>query len=198
MIGASTHPVGPLLMWLGWDRVERVCREGSGHHRLDPQGEPYCQDTAVMLCKTAGGALLKIRDDMVSSRPGCSTNWVLQGTRGSFDSGRGGFYELDVMRVWAEELRPEHKWLTLADVADEYLPEAWRVADAEARGGHGGSDYFVMSDFVVMVAGERPNPIDVHRALDMKLPCLISQQSIHEDARWLEVPDSRDWQVRES
>jgi len=192
----GTHPLGPLLMWLGWDRAVRVCCEGSGHHHLDPRGEPYRQDTAVMLCKTAGGALLKIRDDMISDRPGCSNNWVLQGTRGTFDSDRYGFYELDVMRVWAEELREEHKWLTLAEVADEFMPEGWRrIADAEEKGGHGGSDFFVVGDFVAMVRGERPNPIDVHRAMDMTLPGLVSQQSIQEDGRWLDVPDSRDWQV---
>jgi predicted dehydrogenase len=195
----GTHALGPLLQWIDWDRVVRVCCEGSGHHHLDPRGEPYCQDTSVMLCATAGGALLKIRQDMVSNRPGCSNNWVLQGTSGTFDSDRCGLYELDVMRVWAEDLCEEHKWMTLADIADQYLPEAWRrVADADQKSGHGGSDYFVVSDFVAAVSGDRPNPIDVHRAMDMTLPGLVSQQSILEDGRWMDVPDSRDWQESES
>ncbi len=29
--------------------------------------------------------------------------------------------------------------------------------------------------------------------MDMTLPGLISQQSILEDGRWLDVPESRDW-----
>jgi len=44
-----------------------------------------------------------------------------------------------------------------------------------------------------MVQGKCPNPIDIHAAMDMTLPGLISQQSIKEDGRWIDVPDSREW-----
>jgi len=50
----------------------------------------------------------------------------------------------------------------------------------------------VVSDFVATVRGEQPDPIDVDRAIDMTLPGLVSQRSIHEDGRWMAVPDSRD------
>ena len=34
-----THSLGPILQWLGDDRVARVCCEGSGHHYRDPRGD---------------------------------------------------------------------------------------------------------------------------------------------------------------
>ena len=43
-----------------------------------------------MLCKTAKGALIKIRVDMLSDRPHAMNNHQLQGTDGAYESGRGG------------------------------------------------------------------------------------------------------------
>ena len=34
---------------------------------------------------------------------------------------------------------------------------------------------------------------DVHRAMDLTLPGLLSEASAEEQSRWVEVPDSRDW-----
>ncbi|NLL84511.1 MAG: hypothetical protein GX230_09785 [Lentisphaerae bacterium] len=59
--------------------------------------------------------------------------------------------------------------------------------------GHGGGDYFEVLDFVDAVKGNRPCPIDIDAAMDMTLPGLISQQSILETGRWIDVPDSRNW-----
>jgi carbonic anhydrase/acetyltransferase-like protein (isoleucine patch superfamily) len=62
--------------------------------------------------------------------------------------------------------------------------------------GHDGleiGDFFELLDFVDAIEGRRPNPIGIHEALDMTLPGLVSQQSITEGGRWIEVPDSRTW-----
>lgn len=34
---------------------------------------------------------------------------------------------------------------------------------------------------------------DVHRAMDLTLPGLLSEVSAEEKSRWVEVPNSRDW-----
>jgi len=39
---------------------------------------------------------------------------------------------------------------------------------------------------------------DVHRAMDLTLPGLLSEVSAEEESRWVEVPDSRDWVRRRS
>ena len=70
----------------------------------------------------------------------------------------------------------------------------WREeAETAAKSGHGGSDYFVLKDFIAAICGEKPVPIGIHEAMDMTLPGLVSQKSISEGGRWLDVPDSREW-----
>jgi predicted dehydrogenase len=188
----GTHSLGPILKWMPGDRVVRVCCEGSGQHYTDPRGEPYAQDTCVMLGKTARGSLIKIRVDMVSDRPHSMMNYQLQGTDGAYESGRGG--PVDEAKIWLRKLSDEVKWMALDDLDDSYLPEAWReTPDAAQRAGHGGGDYFEMLDFVDACLDKRPCPIGVHEALDFTLPGLVSQQSIAQAGAWLDVPDSRGW-----
>jgi predicted dehydrogenase len=193
-----THSLGPILQWMPGDRVERVCCEGSGRHRRDPRGELYHQDTAVMLCKTVKGALIKIRTDLVSPRPHAMANYQLQGSQGVYESSRGG--PVDRGKIWLEALSETVQWHDLESLmrvdrlAEQYLPETWRNPPLEAlRAGHGGGDYFEVLDFVNGITGKAPCPLGIHEALDMTLPGLISQQSIQQEGAWLPVPDSRAW-----
>jgi predicted dehydrogenase len=190
----GTHSLGPILQWLPGDRVTRVCCEGSGHHYRDPRGDLYeNQDTCVMLAKTGRGALIKIRVDMLSNRPHAMTNYALQGTCGCYESAR---CEGESGRIWLADRCPDRNtWLPLADLEADYLPEMWRQPSEVARkAGHGGGDYFAMCDFLACAAGETAScPIDIHAAMDMTLPGLVSQASIAQGGAWLDVPDSRAW-----
>jgi len=204
-----THSLGPILQWMPGDRVVKVCCEGTGARHTDPRGDKYCQSSSVMLAKTAKGALIKIRVDMLSDRPHAATNYQLQGTTGCYESSRGG--PIDSNKIWFKELgnsisnergkeRIAPVWHNLDSLmnidvlADKYMPEVWRNPSDEAkRGGHGGGDYFEVFDFVKAANGEIPCPVGIHEAMDMTLPGLISQQSIKEDGRWIEVPNSRNW-----
>ena len=190
----GTHSLGPILRWMTGDRVESVSCQGSGHHYLDPRGDPYeNQDTCVMLAKTVRGALIKIRVDMVSNRPHAMNNYVLQGTEGAYESARVA-QEPD--RIWLASLDDgRREWRDLRDLESQFLPEPWRSASSDAlEAGHGGGDHFVLEDFIAVLRGERQCRIDVHTAMDMTLPDLISQESIARNGTWIEVPDSRDWQ----
>ena len=151
-----------------------------------------------MLCKTARGALIKIRVDMISDRPHAMTNYQLQGTDGAYESSRGG--PGDRPKLWLRALSDEPRWsdvdelLTDDAFAEAHLPEMWRHPPPEAlRAGHGGGDYFEVRDFVRAARGEAPCPIGIHEAMDMTLPGLVSQQSIAQGGAWLDVPDSRTW-----
>jgi len=192
----GTHSLGPILQWLTAasgepDRVVRVCCKGSGHHYRDPRGDFYeNQDSCVMLAKTARGALLKIRVDMLSDRPHAMTNYSLQGTKGCYESARS---PLERHKIWLADLcLDKNAWMDLADLQDDFLPEMWRDPPPEAlRSGHGGGDYFEVMDFLASVLDGAPCPIGIHEAMDMTLPGLISQASIAEGGAWLDVPDSR-------
>ena len=194
----GTHSLGPILHCMPGDRVVRVCCEGSGHHYNDPRGEPYHQESAVMLCKTAKGALIKIRVDMISDRPHAMNAYQMQGTDGVFESSRGGPGDRD--RIWLRDLSREIRWHDLGELGaidsltGKYLPPSLKNIPKEAlRAGHGGGDYFEVLDFVRAVRGEIPCPIGIDAAMDMTLPGLVSQQSIGRGGEWMGVPDSRTW-----
>jgi predicted dehydrogenase len=205
----GTHSLGPILQWMPGDRVVKVCCEGTGTRHVDPRGDKYSQTSSVMLAKTAKGALIKIRIDLISDRPNAETNYMLQGTDGCYESSRRG--PVDDAKIWFRELgnitsnergieRIAPVWHSLDSIfnidalADKYMPEIWRNPSKEAKqAGHGGGDYFEMIDFVKAAKGEIKCPIGIHEAMDMTLPGLVSQQSIKEDGRWIEVPDSRSW-----
>ncbi len=188
----GTHSLGPILQWMPGDRVKRVCCEGAGVHHVDHKGEPYCQACATMLCKMESGGLVKIRFDAVSDRPHNLTHYSLQGTNGCYESARTP-EEKD--RIWLRERCPdEQTWLFLDDLKEEFMPDFWKNSMEQAMGtGHGGGDYFEVLDFVDAIQGRRPCPIGIDEAMDMTLPGLVSQQSILEGGRWIEVPDSRSW-----
>jgi predicted dehydrogenase len=190
----GTHSLGPVLSWFAGDRVVRVSCEGSGRHYLDPRSTNYTQeDTCVMLAKTEMERLIKIRLDVVSSRP-YNLGYVLQGTRGAYHSGRFRGEPHMVCLPGDDRSDTEVEWVDLESLFDEYTPEAWRrfgsASDAES---HGGSDYILMMDFLESIYYDRPVPIGIDAAMDMTLPGLMSQQSIAQNGAWLDVADSRSW-----
>ena len=188
----GSHPLGPVLAWMPGDRIVRVCCEGSGSHHLDLEGRHYAEDTSVMLGKTARGALIKVRMDMISDRPAVTCTYQLQGTKGAYESARS---RQGTPRVWLADLcEDKEQWLDLWELQDRYMPDVWRnPPQAALESGHGGSDYFEMLDFVRTIAGEIACPIGIHEAMDMTLPGLVSQESALREGEWLPVPDSRDW-----
>ena len=188
-----THSLGPILQWMPGDRVVSVCCAGSGHHCTDPRGAIYeNEDSCVMRCKMRSGGLVKIRVDMLSDRPHAMTNYQVQGVDGCYESARanGGRH-----RIWLRSrCKDPDTWLDLAKLEDEFLPEFWKKGEEEAgKAGHGGGDYFEVLDFIDAALGKRPAAVGIHEAMDMTTPGLISQQSILEGGRWIDVPDSREW-----
>ena len=147
-----------------------------------------------MLGRMRSGGLVKIRLDLVSNRPAvldCNAH-QLQGTEGCFESARAPG---ERHRVWLKSRCDDPaKWLFLQDLEDEFLPQWWKDdADAAMAAGHSGSDHFTVSRFVDAVANGHAPAVGIHEAMDMTLPGLISQQSIAEGGKWLDVPDSREW-----
>ncbi len=190
----SSHPLGPLLWWMNGERVVSVCCAGAGRHARDEHGRPYGQeDTCVLLGKLKGGGLVKIRQDILSPRPHATINFMLQGTEGCYESCRlnqnGG-------RIWlASRCRDPQEWLPIESLADEFLPELYvRLKDLMKKDRvHLGNDCLTGAACAEILEGRRPNELSIDAALDMTLPGLVSQQSIREGGRWVEVPDPREW-----
>ncbi|MHB1294136.1 MAG: Gfo/Idh/MocA family protein [Anaerolineae bacterium] len=189
----GTHSLGPILQWMPGDRVVAVSCAGSGHHYRDPRGDLYeNQDATIMLCKMRSGGLAKVRVDMLSDRPHAMTNYQLQGTDGCYESARAAH---ERNRIWLRaRCEDPNTWMDLEALEEEFLPKAWRESEALAQQvGHGGGDLFEILDFVNAITHGTPPLVGIHEAMDLTLPGLVSQQSILEESRWLDVPDSRDW-----
>jgi len=187
-----THSLGPVMQWFQ-ERVVAVCSFGSGHHYRDPRGDLYeNEDSCHMACRMAKGGLVNIRVDMLSNRPHNMTYYSLQGTDGCYESARGLG---DQPKIWLKKHNPDRvEWRPLADFENDFLPDNWLHPPEEAlKAGHGGGDYYELMDFIDAIVAEREPPIDIHAALDMTLPGLVSQQSIQQGCVWLPVPDSRTW-----
>jgi predicted dehydrogenase/GNAT superfamily N-acetyltransferase len=187
-----THSLGPILQWMPGDRVVSVCCAGSGQHHRDAAGVLYENEaTTVMLCRMKSGGLVKIRLDMLSDRPHAMTNYQLQGTDGCYESARA-HGETD--RIWLRSTAADRDTWQPLSAMEAYVPDWWRQASAAAQNaGHGGGDYFAVSEFVDAVRGNTSAGVDIHAAMDMTLPGLVSQDSITQNGLWREVPDSRTW-----
>ncbi len=181
----GTHSLGPVLQWMG-ERVVTVSCLGTGVH-TDP--EHVMEDTVLMNCKTESGALVKVRVDMLSTRPAGAHYYSLQGTHGCYEAPRAPG---EMHKIWLADSCDKVEWRSLWDFEDEFMPDDWRRRSEEAlRAGHGGSDYYVARAFVDAVVQGVDPPIDVWRALDFTVPGLVSEQSIAQGGAPLPVPDFR-------
>lgn len=181
----ATHSLGPVLQWFD-ERVVTVSCLGTGVN-TDP--EHAMEDTVLMLCKTEGGALIKIRIDMLSNRP-ANSYFSLQGTKGCYESTRGFG---DKPKVWLAEYQQNYEWMPLEDFEEEFLPERWKNPPEEAvQAENVSGEYFELRDFVDSIIHDTNPPLDVYAAMDFTVPGLVSEESIANGGMPVEVPDFRE------
>lgn len=190
----GTHSLGPILSWFENDRVASVCCAGSNCATTDLEGNPLIHSTCyIMLCKTEQGRLIKIKNNMASPRP-YGLNYTLEGSKGAFQSFRLEDQENNPDYIWFDGISDKKRWDDIAKHEEKYLPEIWRVHSGENNTkGHEGADIITMIDYINALYDGKKVPIDIHAAMDMTLPGLISQQSVQNGGKWLAVPDSRKW-----
>jgi len=184
-----THSLGPALDWTGGDRITELACAGTGSHYADPRGDAYHDDSSTLLGRLASGGLVEVRVDMVSDRPHAMDQFELQGTDGAYECPRES-----EGRIWLRELDPNPEWRPLGE-AFEAVRSARGIPPLESvppDAGHGGGDYFVLRDFVRAIREGREPATNIHTALDLTLPGLVSTRAI-ESAQWVDVPNSRDW-----
>ena len=187
-----THSLGPVYQWFGNQRVTEVCCFGTGHHYEDPRGDQYEQEDAIFTaCRLSGGGLVNLRLDMLSNRPHNMTYYTIQGTKGCYEAPRGPEDKAKIYLMDRHELGTWHDPETLAE---EFLPDEWLHPSKEAQeAGHMGGDYMQVQDFVQAIVDGTEPPIGIHETMDITLAGLVSQQSIINGSKWMEVPDSRKW-----
>jgi predicted dehydrogenase len=181
----ATHSLGPVLQWFD-ERAVTVCCLGTGVH-TDP--EHAMEDTVMMLCKTASGALIKIRIDMLSNRP-ANTYYSLQGTKGCYEGTRGFG---DKQKIWLADYCKNGEWKPLSDFENQFMPERWKNPPEEAvKAGNVGGEYFELRDFVDSILQDTNPPMDVYAAMDFTVPGLVSEESIANGGMPVKVPNFRE------
>ena len=163
--------------------IVQVCKSSSAIYMM---AENYCYTRPNQIVKQM------VREGVFGNPYYAMTNYQLQGVDGCYESARAPG---DKNRVWLRSYDPDPtSWTDLEDLAERFTPPLWQEFGNLAEGvGHGGGDMLQMLDFVATIRGQTEPPIGVHEAMDMTLPGLVSQQSIRQNGKWLNVPNSRDW-----
>jgi hypothetical protein len=116
------------------------------------------------------------------------TYYSLQGTKGCYEASRS---TNDDYRIWLEGMEEngdDRQWRSL-DNFREYLPERYQNATEEQKAaGHWGGDFFIVQDFIdAIVKGVKP-AIDVYEACEWTAVGLLSELSVMNGGRQMEMP----------
>ncbi len=182
-----THSLGPMMQWFEGERIKSISSFSAGHHvglRQD--------DTSVTMCQTESGKLIKLRVDCVSPRPHNMIGYQLQGTKGCFESARDTRDGKNL--VWFEGIDSNESHRVWHDLKDypQYLPERYRIAtDEQNKAGHGGGDFFLVQDFVDAIRENKKPDIDIYQACEWTAVGLLSELSIMNNGKVIDVPDFR-------
>jgi len=184
-----THSLGPVMNWFEGDRIKSVSCFGSGWH-TDSRFRQ--EDTTITLCQMESGKLIKLRVDCISKRP-LGINYTLQGTKGCFEARSG--VEGGQHLLWLESMggdnEYERKWRPLSEF-HEYLPARYKNATEEQKNArHWGGDYFIIEDFVNAIKGLEKPTIDVYDACEWTAVALLSELSVMNGGRTMDMPDFR-------
>jgi len=186
-----THSVGPISQWFGNDRIKSIICTSSGQNMAKEFGLRQ-DDTTITLCQTESGSLMKIRVDCMSPRPNNNTYYSLQGTKGCYEAPRGLG---DDHKIWLESMvgsSSNPKWHPLSEFYDEFLPEQMKNATNEQKAsGHSGSDYFIIESFLDAVIRGKKTCIDVYDACEWTAIGLLSELSVTNNGRMMEMPKFR-------
>ncbi len=180
-----THSLGPVSQWFGGERITEISCFGTGGTFASPY---YRQDeSTITCCKTESGKLIKIRVDCKSERPHNMHYYSLQGTKGCYEAPRGMG---DDHKIWLKDHAQEGKceWRPLFDFK-EYLPERYKnPSEIAKKAGHQGGDFYVVLDFIDACLGRRENPIDVYTAAEWTAVGILSELSVMNGGRVMEMP----------
>jgi len=195
----STHSLGPVAKWLGinkGDRLVSLVAAETGRAAMRyyveqrfPEGHPARQidfragDSTTVLIKTAKEVLIDVRYDVMSARPHPTTvYYTIQGTKAVYDS--------RIDSVWIEGRSKAKAWEPAGPYVEEFDNPLWKEhAEKAQKTGHSGGDYFVIQQFAEAVRKGGPVPVDVYDAAAWSSVMPLSEQSLNEGGKPVEIPD---------
>lgn len=195
-----THAAGPVCRWLGINKGDTleslVCMDSksAGNQAYAAkkfgEGSPQAKinwengDVNQCLIHTKQGRLIEICYDTASNRPsGMGSTYSLQGTKASYGAAYG------VEKIYIEGQSKNETWDPLEKYKDKYQSKYWKERGAEAgKTGHGGADYFVMSDFINGIRTGQP-AVNVIDAATWTVIRPLSEDSCRHGGKPMKIPD---------
>jgi predicted dehydrogenase len=191
-----THCLGPIMKWFAGDSIDEVSCFGVGPF-TDPNYRQEDSSTAMIRLKS--GKLISVRVDVMSNRPNQIIYYVLQGTRGAVETGRGipsnkgpdKVYFTDGQVRVSRGIDWEDLWKYSDLLPDEYrnMPAAARKLAANGDYNCCGGDYFVVQDFIRACRGEILSPVNVYEACEWSAVAILSELSAQNNGRAMKMPD---------
>ena len=193
-----SHGIGPLAVYTNIHRGNRfthinsfaskarglhdyVARKQKAASHPSAQARFALGDVVTTTIACANGETLLLQHDTSLPRP-YSLGFRVQGTDGLWmDLNRG---------IHIEGRSPPHAWEDFAAYQREFDHPLWKRFEKDAAGaGHGGMDFFVVHAFIEALKAGEPMPIDVFDAVAWSAITPLSEQSIAEGFKTLELPD---------
>ncbi|MBQ3847531.1 MAG: Gfo/Idh/MocA family oxidoreductase [Clostridia bacterium] len=189
-----THSLGPVMQWFEGDRIASISTFSPGQHYVSSKVSNVRlrqDDTTVTMINMESGGLIQIRVDCMSLRPHNLTYYQLQGTQGCYEAPRGLG---DVAKIAVNDGDPNgfREWKPLRDYYDKYMPERYmKATDEQKNAGHWGGDFFIVQDFVNAIRTGCKPEIDVYQAAEWTAVGLLSELSVTNGNRLMEMPKFR-------
>lgn len=183
-----THSLGPVMQWFPDDHITEISTFSPGVY--NQLGLKQDSGTTTM-CRLESGKLVQLRVDCLSPRPHRMAYYHLQGTNGAFETAAGLGDQDKISFLSETNVSHEMRWQPLSDY-HEYLPERYRTATAEQAGaGHGGGDFFIVSDFIEAIRTGCKPAVDVYDACEWTAVGLLSELSVVNNGRTMTLPRFR-------
>lgn len=191
-----THSLGPVCKWMDINKTDRFVSLVSMESRAGGiqayTREKFGPDSEqarikwttggmnVTLIKTEKDRMITVYYDTNSPRP-MNIFHLIQGTKGIFDSRTG---------IHIQGITEPEKWDSSDKYYEKYEHEYWKNRGEEAaKTGHGGGDYFSISDFVQMVRSDQEPTIDVYDSASWSAVIPLSQESIRKGSSEVKFPN---------
>lgn len=185
-----SHSMGPLVHISGL-RPKKVSGfalpPNEKSRRLKCKAVPLVIEVVTM----ENGTLCKSLHGGATSR--CSNWFTVYGTRGRAESARE-----DAGNDGTNTLYLSCDKDTTIETEAVLFPTSDRLSAEAEKAGHGGSDFYVIHNFVQKVLGDRnADTLDVYEAVDIFLVGRFAKRSAEQGGLSLEIPDFRDKKIRE-
>lgn len=181
-----THSIGPIVHITGLRPCRVTGYEGTMNERGLRMGRKNGQFAIEMLQFENGAMYKSVHGGLYKN----SVWYAVYGSKGRMESAREDAKVGGVNKIYvnADEYSGEYA----GDRIECYDP-VHEVSEQSADFGHGGSDYYIMYNFVEKLRGrEDVDIIDVYEAMDMFLPGIFAYRSILAGGIPMDIPNLRD------